>query len=203
MSQQESISQLLSALKRGDAEGQQALCERYFQRLTQLARQRLERIGARRRAADEEDVVLSVFESLFRRAEQGQFPQLSSRDDLWRLLFTMVDRKSKNQVRHERADKRGSGRVAGESVFEKRSDGENSPGIEARAEAIEPTAAEIAELSDVIQVAFESLDPEYRQIAELRMQGYTVAEVAEQIDKSIATVERRLRVIRATWEELS
>ena len=203
MSQQESISQLLSALKRGDADGQQALCERYFQRLTQLAKQRLERIGARRRAADEEDVAISVFESLFRRVEHGQFPQLSSRDDLWRILFTMVDRKSKNQLRHERASKRGSGKVAGESVFEKRTDGDDSPGIEARVEAIEPTGPEIAELSDAIRSAFESLDPEYQRIAELRMQGYTNAEIAEQLGKSVATVERRLRVIRATWEELS
>ena len=49
-----------------------------------------------RRAADEEDVALSAFDSFCRGAEQGRFPQLDGRDDLWHLLVVITVRKKPN-----------------------------------------------------------------------------------------------------------
>src|SRR5205823_639553 len=70
-----------------------------------------------RRAADEEDVALSAFASFCRAAEAGHFPQLADRDDLWRLLVTVTERKALNLVRDERRLKRGGGAVQGESAL--------------------------------------------------------------------------------------
>jgi hypothetical protein len=62
-------------------------------------------LGAPRGMADEEDVALSAFDSFCRGAEQGRFPQLSDRDDLWRLLFVITERKAIDLVNHEKAQK--------------------------------------------------------------------------------------------------
>ena len=72
-----SVTQWIHQLQAGDRDAAQELWNRYFQRLVGLARCKLQ--GAQRRAADEEDVVLSAFESFFRGAEQGRFPRLQRR----------------------------------------------------------------------------------------------------------------------------
>src|SRR5207249_6675395 len=61
-----SVSAWIDRLKDGDPAAAQPLWERYFGRLVGLARDRLR--GAARRAADEEDVALSAFDSFCRGA---------------------------------------------------------------------------------------------------------------------------------------
>src|SRR5262249_7865421 len=83
----------------------QPLWERYFQRLVDQARARLR--ATPRRVADEEDVALSVFDSFCRGAERGRFPQLSDRDDLWRLLVVITRRKTCHPIRDRQRLRRG------------------------------------------------------------------------------------------------
>ena len=88
MPSDESVSEWLGQLRDGDPAAAQKLWQRYFLRLVGLARTKLQ--GTPRRAADEEDVALSAFDSFCRGAEQGRFPQLSDRDNLWDLLVLLV-----------------------------------------------------------------------------------------------------------------
>src|SRR5262249_7150341 len=74
MSSAGSVSEWIGRLKAGDADAAQQLWERYFRRLVGLARAKLR--SAPRRAADEEDVALSAFDSFCQAAAQGRFPQL-------------------------------------------------------------------------------------------------------------------------------
>src|SRR5436305_12655413 len=111
MPAEESVTHWLGLLRGGDAAAAQRLWERYFGRLVGLARTRLQ--GHPRRAADEEDVALSVFRCLCDGAAQGRFPRLDDRDDLWRLLVTLTERKAINLARDERRLKRGGGAVLG------------------------------------------------------------------------------------------
>src|SRR5580693_2555680 len=102
-----SVTRWIAQLKRGDRAAAHPLWRAYFHRLVALARDRLR--GTPRRAADEEDVALAAFDSFYRRAERGQFPQLARRDDLWRLLFVLTLRKSIDLTRREaRQPGRGS-----------------------------------------------------------------------------------------------
>ena len=94
MSSEGSVTGWIDRLKGGDPAAAQRLWQSYFRRLVGLARHKLQ--GAPRRAADEEDVALSAFDSFCRGAEQGRFPQLHDRDNLWRLLVCITDRKLKN-----------------------------------------------------------------------------------------------------------
>jgi ECF sigma factor len=76
-----STTHWIRELQAGEPAPAQKLWENYFQRLVGLARQKLRTLP--RRAADEEDVALSAFDSLCRRAEAGRFPRLEDCDDRW------------------------------------------------------------------------------------------------------------------------
>src|ERR687886_50259 len=94
-----SVTRWLGRLQAGDPAAAQQLWERYFPRLVGLARQRLR--GAPRRAADEEDVALSAFDSFCRGVARGRFPQLHDRNNLWGLLVLITARKALNLAQHE------------------------------------------------------------------------------------------------------
>jgi DNA-directed RNA polymerase specialized sigma24 family protein len=199
MSSTGSVTHWLNELKTGDERAaQQALWDRYFERLAALARKKLRHLP--RRAADEEDVVLSAFESFFCGVRQGRFPLLSDRNSLWPLLVTITARKACNQLKHERADKRGGGRVRGESVF--------APPAESPHEGIEQVIGDIPTPGFALQVTEECQrrldlldDDSLRRVAWLKLSGYTVPEISRELAVVERTVERKLERIRKLWSE--
>ena len=192
-----SVTQWIHQLQAGDRAAAQELWNRYFQRLVGLARGKLQ--GAQRRAADEEDVVLSAFESFFRGAEQGRFPRLDDRDNLWRLLVVITERKAWNLVQHERRQKRGGGEVHRESGL---ADGEDSlaeAGLNEFASR-EPTPEMAAQVADECRRLLQLLgDATLRSVAVWKMEGYTNAEIAGKLGCVPVTVERKLQLIRRVW----
>jgi hypothetical protein len=110
MSSEGSVSRWLAGLKAGDPDAAQRLWERYFRRLVGLARLKLH--DAPRRAANEEDVALSAFATFCQGVEQGRFPQLDDRDNLWRVLVLLTARKAWRLRRSEGQQKRGGGLAA-------------------------------------------------------------------------------------------
>src|SRR2546429_351370 len=71
MSTEGSVTRWVTALKSGDPAAAQRLWERYHLRLVSLAREKLR--SARRRSADEEDVVQGAFHSFFQGVTRGRF----------------------------------------------------------------------------------------------------------------------------------
>jgi len=129
----------------GDDGAAERIWNRYSERLIGLARQRL---GERhRRATDEEEVVLSAFNSFFRGVTAGRFPKLNDRHDRWRLLVTLTARKAVSHLRREYADKRGGGNVRGDSVFRGSDSPEGGAGIE-QILGREPTPESAAQVAD-------------------------------------------------------
>lgn len=196
-----SVSTWLHEFKAGDREAAAKLFERYFEQLVALARKRLG--STSRRVADEEDVALSAFESFCRAVEQHQYAQLEDRNDLWKLLFTITERKAIDQIQSQARRKRGSGMVRGDSVFlTPGNQAERMGGFETFA-SDEPTPADAAELTDLVCRLFEVLDdPRLRQIAQMKIDGHTNEEIGKALKCSRATVERRLGLIRTMWEQL-
>jgi DNA-directed RNA polymerase specialized sigma24 family protein len=187
----------LRGLKHGDPEAIERLWADYFQRLVGLARTVLPKDG--RRAADEEDVALSAFHSLCKGAAAGQFPKLDDRDDLWRLLVVITLRKARRSLRRGQTQKRGGGHVKGESVLMSAGAHEGPSGLQEML-GQGPTPAFAAEVAEECQRLLEKLgDNQLRAIATMKMDGYTVAEIARELSCGHRTVERALGLIRAKW----
>ena len=192
-----SVTHWLGALKGGDAAAAQRLWERYFDRLVRLARAKL---GAMPRgAADEEDVALSAFHSFCQGAARGRFPRLDDRDNLWRLLVTITARKALDQVRRQARQKRGGGRVLVGSAQAGGEDDTDGAGLD-QVVGQEPTPQFAAMVADECRRLLAALDDEtLRQVALLRMEGYSDEEIAARVDCSLRTVSRKLALIRKAW----
>ena len=198
MSAEGSVTRWVDQLKAGDQAAARELWERYFQRLVALGRAKLQ--GHARRVADEEDVALSAFDSFCRGAEQGRFPQLEDRDNLWRLLVVITTRKAADLVQHDRRQKRGGGKVHDEAaVLGLTCSWDEAPGLEGVI-GKEPTPEYAAQVAEECQRLLGRLgDAQLRSIAVWKMEGYTNAEIATKLDCVPSTVERKLRLIRERW----
>jgi DNA-directed RNA polymerase specialized sigma24 family protein len=199
MSSDDSVSQWVDLLRSSDPAAARKLWERYFHRLVGLARRKLQ--GVPRGAADEEDVALSAFDSFCRGAEQGRFPDLADRNNLWRLLVTITVRKAYQLGLHEGRDKRGGG-VQDQAALGVRSDsGSALPGLEDFADR-QPTPAEAALLAEECQRLLLRLPAaDLRAVALSKMAGCTNKEVAAELGCALRSVERKLRVIRSLWDQ--
>jgi DNA-directed RNA polymerase specialized sigma24 family protein len=196
----ESVTEWIRQAKAGDATAVQHLCERYFRRLVALARKKLQ--GVPRRAADEEDVALSVFDSLCRAMKHGRFPNLDDRDSLWGLLLVLTARKAADQVHHERRQKRGGGAVQGETAFLGAAGPTELPAGLEDVVGREPTPAFAAQVAEECQRLLDRLnDPTLRQVALWKMEGYTSKEIGAKLGRVPRTVERKLSVIRGLWSQ--
>jgi DNA-directed RNA polymerase specialized sigma24 family protein len=192
-----SITRWFGSLQAGDRAAAQQLWERFASRLIGLARARLR--SAPRRAADEEDAVLSAFDSFCRGAEQGCYPQLNDRGDLWNLLVAITVRKVSDQIQHEQRQKRGGGAVVCEADL---ATGSNSGQALDDLIAMEPTPLLAAEMTEQCQRLLDLLDDaDLRSIALLKMEGYTNDEIASRLDCVRSTVQRKLNLIRSRWEQ--
>jgi DNA-directed RNA polymerase specialized sigma24 family protein len=191
-----SVTHWLCRLKRGDSAAAQLLWEAYFGRLVSLARAKLR--GARRRSEDEEDAALSAFDSFCRGAERGRFPQLADRNDLWRLLVVITARKAFDLAEREGRLKRGGGAVRGDWALH---GPDASGGGWEQVVGDEPTPEFAAQAAEEFDRLLGQLgDDGLRSIAMWKMEGYTNPEIAARLDCAVATVERRLKLIRKTWE---
>jgi DNA-directed RNA polymerase specialized sigma24 family protein len=181
----ESVTHWLHQLTaKDDSAAQQRLWNRYFVRLTALARTRL--TGAPQRDADEEDVALSAFNSFFIAARAGRFPELHDRTGLWPLLVNITARKAINQVKRQQAKKRSS--KAEEAVADI-----------AHLVGDEPTPQFAAEVAEQVQCLLGQLDDELQKIAVMKLEGYTNAEIASHFGIVERSITRKLARIRLEW----
>lgn len=197
MAGESSVTHWIEELKDGDeGTAQQELWNRYFKRLVALAHTKMS--GLPQRVEDEEDVVLSAFDSFFQRAQRGDFPLLRDRTNLWPLLVKITARKAINQIKRQQAQKRGAGHVRGESVFAQHPDQQRQDDI-GQLVGREPTPDFAIQTSEECQRLLDSLDEGLRLVAERKLQGFTNGEIAKELDVVERTVERKLNLIRQNW----
>ena len=195
----ESVTQWIAKLKDGDDHAAEQIWQRYFDKLVRYATKRLS--GAPRRMADEEDVVLSAFDSFCRNATAGRFPLLNDRDGLWKLLFAITERKVLDQVKFDNRQKRGGGKVRGESEFLLANDS-TAQNFGDDVAGREPTPEFAAQVAEQVQQLLDDLKEQpLRDVALMKMEGFNNEEIAVKLDCSPRSVTRRLKVIRTIWSE--
>lgn len=193
-----SITYWITQLKARDPEAAHRVWERYFARLVSLARKRL--AGLPPAVEDEEDLALSALFSLVRGAPDGAFARLDDRHDLWQVLVRLTECKIISLKRHELAQKRDRRRRQTETATN--DDSSPDPALIDQLPDPQPTPEMVVMLHEELQQRLEQLGDEHtRAIALLKLQGYLNEEIAERIDRPLRTVERKLRVIRLTWEK--
>jgi DNA-directed RNA polymerase specialized sigma24 family protein len=161
------------------------LWDHAFNKLIHMARSMLR--NAPRGAADEEDVALSALQTLCDGVANGQFPDLDSRDNLWRVLYTITLRKVLARRAHETAQRRDAGRI-----------------VDADIEALvdhEPAPELAVMLVDELRFRLSLLrDDSLRQVAKLILEGSSNHEIAERLNCHVRTIERKRDLIRRDWE---
>ncbi len=194
MSESENVSRWIELVKAGDSAAVDQIWRHYFDRLVRVVRGRLR--GSDRAVTDEEDIALSVFDSFYDAAEEGRFPDLSDRDDLWRLLLRMAARKVVDKRRRDTRQRRG-GAV---QIYSLDRAGEEEQIIEAIGDEPSPEMAQM--MQETVEQFFSHLGVgPLSEIAGAKLEGYTNAEIARRYGCSERTIERRLHLIREKCQQ--
>jgi DNA-directed RNA polymerase specialized sigma24 family protein len=179
-----SVTRWIPGLQDGDRRAVQALWGQYFEPMVRIAQARLRGASCQSGA---EDVAVEAFLSFCSNVQrQGRFPDLSSRENLLRLLirFTVCkafDFRRREERRH--AIVRGESAL-GEAGFEPHPGDEPPPEFQ----------AQVASLLDKLP------SDELREIALLRLEGLTNREIADELGRGLSTVELKLSRIRGYWK---
>lgn len=177
---------LLGRLRHGSEDAATQLYLRYAQRLRALARAKTGTDLAAR--LDVDDLVQSIFGSFFRGASQGYY-EVPAGEELWKLFLVIALNKIRARGAYHRAAKRDVRVTIGDAW--------NDPANEPEAE---DDAAAHGFLQLVIDELLAALPTQQRQMIELRIEGYEVAEIAERTGRSKRTVERVLQEFRKKLE---
>ncbi len=187
-----SITLWFEQLRRGNPDAAAKLWDQFFDRIVSYAKRQM--AGSNRRIADEEDIAANVMAALCRCAERGKLPAIENRDDLWRILLSWARHDIADHGRADRRLKRGSGQVRGDSIFKTEGGGFD------RLAGVTMPADVIYEMTEQWLLLLAKLPSDsLRCVALRRLYGFTVSEIALELDVSPRTVERKLELIRSLW----
>lgn len=195
-----SVTQLIHRLRSDDPrerdEVARLVWEHYFRDLLALAHRHL---GLRiRQRVEAEDVLQSVYASVCRRHQRGDF-ELYDRDDFWRLLVTVTLNKTRNAAKWHRRAKRDIDREVALAAIEVGT----GDGTGLSLQAAGPTPDEAVALAEELEKRIRSLaDPLLIEVVLKKLEGLTNKEIAGELDYTERTIERKLDKIRKKWSAL-
>lgn len=188
----------IADLRDGCRDAMDHCCRRYFDRLVVLVRRRLRDRSPR--GFDEEDIAVVALMRFCEGMADGRFAALETPRDVWALLVKITRGTLADHARHQVREKRGGNcrHVAFESVDTSAGESSVLAGI-TTAEPVPPD--KVAEWRDDWQRLLEMLPNEqHRRAVLLKAQGYTIAEIAAELQISERAVKHKLRAAREMWE---
>jgi DNA-directed RNA polymerase specialized sigma24 family protein len=193
-----SVTSLLQAVRGDDSLASWALWNRYVEKLVRLAQKRLS--GSNRQIVDGDDIASEVFTEFLKGVQDRRFQQLNDRQDFWQVLAMLTERRVIAHWRREQAQKRGGGEVLGESALHGTHD--DDAHVMHNIAGAEPTPEFAAEFTETLQRLMLALkDDLLKRLASDQLAGYTQEEMASRQEIAIATVQRKLRLIRDIWQQ--
>jgi RNA polymerase sigma-70 factor (ECF subfamily) len=181
---------LVNRWREGDERAADDLFHRYVDRLLALARSRLsEKLAAR---FDPEDVVQSAYRSFFDKARSGRFT-LERSGELWRLLAAITINKLHHAIERNTAGKRGIDQERGGASWLSQL---NLVDMVAR----DPRPSEAVALADEMELLMRDLAPLQRRMLELKLRGFTLEEIAVEVQRSERTVRRVMDQVKQILE---
>jgi RNA polymerase sigma factor (sigma-70 family) len=201
MESTESVTQWLDGLQDGDERALVALLDRYWPYLVRLARRNLS--GAKKRMHDEEDVAQKTFWSFYQLFKYGRFPKVENREHLLALLVTISSHQASKQMVYDRAQKRGRGKVRGDSVFASLAETATHGGSIDQLAGAHLTPEEEVILAENYHRYLDRLSDDHRPFAEKYLAGLTNKQIAEASGTSLRSVERKLAMVKKRWKRWS
>ncbi len=184
-------SSWLKRVVEGEAGFESQAVSRFSDRLLRLASARMSPRLSRR--LDAEDIVQSVFESFFRRHREQQF-DFSTANDVWRLLAAMTYRKTMQAARHHTRQQRDINREKADVP---------SHGPDAQAPPSDaPTASAVAMMQELLDEILTKLPETHHEMLLLRLEQYSIDEIADKVQVSTRTVNRTLALVRQIAEDI-
>lgn len=199
--QDRSDTTLLGGLKEGNASHTGELVSRYYDRIVQAASKRLH--GRFAVIAGPDDIAVSVFESLWQLAREKRLgnEQLNDREELWRLLLSMVNFKVTDHIRRESAQKRGGGRLLDENALTNDASRAVPYATLDQFPDDAPLADEVVCVEEQHEWLMEVLgDDVLREVVTRRLEGQKINEIADFFQRSERWVKRKLSIVRGLWE---
>lgn len=193
-----SVSTWIDRLKQGDDQAADAICREYFDGLMRAARRKL-RQNRLTRVQDEEDVALSALDTFVRRAKAGELEEVTDRGDLWKLLLKIAARRVVRYNRSASAQKRGGGAVAAERDLARQDSTVGGPLDHVAADSPPPELT-VMLCDEANHLLGQLAAGDLREIARLTLEGHSTSEIADQLNTTKRTVQRRLALIRAQWQ---
>ena len=171
---------LVAMVRDGDEDAAGILYQRYAKRVLGLVQSRFgEKLWA---STEPEDIVQSVFRSVFKGVQSGNYDAPPG-TTLWNLLAVIAVNKLASKYEYYSAKRRDVDR--------------NEPlesGSDKLSLAIDQASVEFFEVC--IRETIELLNSREQEVLSLRVQGHSVAEISEMVDRSRRGVERSLQQIR-------
>lgn len=184
-----SDASLLRRLHGGETDAATELFLRYAGRVRALAAAQTS--PTVRRRVDPDDIVQSVFRTFFRRATAGQY-DIPAGDELWKLFLVIGLNKVRAVAAHHTAAKRDVRATAAGPEFDAAAD---------RTPADDEAALTVLRMT--IDEILAPLPADHREIVELRVAGYEVAEIAARVGRAKRSVERVLQTFRTKLDGLT
>lgn len=191
-----SVTKWIDALQTGAESPISDVWIRYYARLAELAKAHIANHPSK--AVDGEDVASHVLFTVCRRVATGKYPDLKNRNDLWNLLFKITQRKIAGEKRNGLRQKRGSGKVLLATDANRFLADSGNPPVAAISK--EPNIESAIELRDLYRHLIDLLPADkFQQIARMKLEEQTTEEIADRLNISPRTVERKVAIIRKRW----
>jgi RNA polymerase sigma factor (sigma-70 family) len=189
MATKDTFAALMARLRSGEDTAAREVFEKFAGRLIGLARGQFNQLLARK--VDPEDVVQSAYKSFFVRHRAGKL-EVGDWEGLWHMLTLITLRKCADRAQYFRARRRDAAREAGG----------NQPDGWLAALDREPSPEEAVILAETVENLFRDITAHERPVLELSLQGYTVPEICERLDRAERTVRRLRERLRKRLERL-
>ena len=191
-----SVSKALIRFNEIEEKASQLIWDRYFEKLRDFANGKI--YPRHKRLFDGEDIAGSALLTLMNGLRENRFNDLRNRRQLWQMLIVIATRKTLNTAAFHDREKRGGGKVKGDSAIE---NGLELKGLNSFLNEDDP--AKFVELEVSCQELLKALpDEDYREITLLRLAGFSNIEIAMKTGCSRRTIDRKLNAIRLVWAEL-
>ena len=209
-------SKIEPASRDGDGSPNQHLlakhCEEILDELAKAARKKIR--GWPMAGGDEHDIAMSAMRTFVRRDKELKIADLHESKDLLHMLLWITARKVADKRRQQLRPKHGGGRLLGSDAMElneghlqKKPVGESRQKKRSQNRRPEPESEKdlpadpdlTQELNAECLRLLDLLDKDHRDVALLKLQGYSNDEIKQKLGWSKAWVERKLRSIRECW----